>query len=847
MFHVQRRSGLRHLVVEDAEVEIAAGQLQAHAYSVAIAPDGKIVLAGNVVKADGGEDFAVARFNDDLTLDATFNGRGAQFSDFQSNADGARAVAVQDDLKIVVAGYALISGTIYTDYDFAVERFNEDGTLDTTFDGDGKWTYDAGSDADYANALAIQTDGKIVVAGGATPSIGCTDFMVVRLNSNGSYDSSFDGDGKASAGFGFCEGAQAVAVDPSNGSITLAGGDFGEHKHILVVRFLANGTLDSSFGGNEYGGAGGGPGTLIAPIIDKGTAYAVVVQPDHKTVVAGRALTLGYPDRFILMRFMPDGSFDPTFNGNGKVFTPFQTGTGAAGLAMQSDGSFVVTGGTQLARYRSDGSLDAGGVVDIVFDPAHTGSEATAVAIDTAGKLVSAGKVYRTDYDVAVARYEADYAGGLDPTFGTDFPQTGRSLFGITGSLETRAMAIRSDDKIVTVGDLYFNDFNFLVARFNANGTADPSCSGSGLATVDYGVGDDSATAVLTFGDKTYVGGTVRGPTNNDFGFLRLNDACAIDDTGGAVSGDYKFRFDLGGDDSLAAMLFQQGFGFVLAGTSSGNAVVVRTRQNIVSGNVTLDANFGTGGQTVLDLGNGETVTGLGRQSDGKFIVSGTADSGAGPSFFVARLRTDGLLDDTFGDTGVTFVSFNFTNNARALAIRDDDTIAIVGCTTTTRGEVFAVAQLTADGFLDSGFSSDGQATLRTGPSGEECAQAATFLDSDRLVVGGYSSIFGVRNFILAAFETNPTPTTTTTTTTNTTMPTTSTTTTPSSVCGDVTGDEAITASDALAVLRGAVGLGVCEPCICDADGSGTVAATDALLVLRVAVGQTAALECPAC
>ena len=133
------------------------------ANAVAIQPDGKIVLAG--VTSSMSSDFALARYNDDGSLDTTFSGDGKLTTDFAGNDDTGTGVAVQPDGRIVVAGYSF-SGT--TNHDFAVARYNPDGSLDTSFSGDGKQTADLGSN-DIATGIALQPDGKIVLAGYSEP------------------------------------------------------------------------------------------------------------------------------------------------------------------------------------------------------------------------------------------------------------------------------------------------------------------------------------------------------------------------------------------------------------------------------------------------------------------------------------------------------------------------------------------------------------------------------------------------------------------------------------------------------------------------------------------------------
>lgn len=642
------------------------------------------------------------------------------------------------------------------------------------------------------------------------------DFSVIRLTTTGSMDNSFSGDGRVDIGFGEHEGARALALDPFDGSMIVAGGGYYEADQFHVARLLANGTLDPSFGD---------AGRQVPAVNGLATAHAAFVQPDHKTVLAGRAFFVDGPDQFVLMRLSADGSLDPTFGDGGRVFTEFGVqSTGAIGLGMRFDGSFIAAGGIQAAGYRPDGALDAGGVVDFLFHPDHTGAEATALHVGEDGKLIAAGKVYLYDgYDVAHVRFQQDYSLGGDPTFGTETPQNGMSLVGGGGSREIRAVATRTDGTTAYVGQLYFDNYNVLVGRLKSDGTADGTCSGVGYNSTDYGFGDDSAVSIAVAGTKVLAAGTVAGPTGSDFGLVRFAENCSVDDAGAAVAQEYKFRFDLGGQDLLGAMVLQGGRP-VLAGTSADNVVVVRVRQNVLTGAVTLDPNFGTAGRTTINLGDGEVVTGLATQSDGKLIISGWVAIGGGSNFFVARTSAEGILDEDFGVGGLAYASFHASDFAQALAVRDDDKIAVVGCTSTTSGSVFAVAQFTASGALDTSFSSDGKATVRTGPSGEECAHAVTYLGHDRLVVGGYTSVFGIRQFVLAAFESDMVR-----------------------ECGDANEDGDVTATDALIALRTAVQSASCDLCVCDTNGSGSITASDALLILRAAVGQMVTMQCAGC
>ncbi len=178
----------------DGKVTTAILSGEDTAYAVAIQPDGKTVAAG--VSHNGSNlDFALVRYNLDGSLDTTFDGDGKLTTAILSGHDVARAIAIQADGKIVVAGYSANG----SNYDFALARYNADGSLGTSFDSDGKVTTAIFSGDDHARAIAIQSDGKIVVAGD-TYNGSDYDFALVRYNTDGSLDTSFDSDGIATTG-----------------------------------------------------------------------------------------------------------------------------------------------------------------------------------------------------------------------------------------------------------------------------------------------------------------------------------------------------------------------------------------------------------------------------------------------------------------------------------------------------------------------------------------------------------------------------------------------------------------------------------------------------------------------
>jgi uncharacterized delta-60 repeat protein/uncharacterized repeat protein (TIGR01451 family) len=193
------------------------------AHGVAIQGDGKIVAAGWAFAPVSGtqdfsDDFGLARYNIDGSLDPTFGVVGKVTTDFGGDLDYASDVAIQEDGKIVAAGVARVPGN-----DFALARYNTDGSLDPTFDGDGKVTTGfAGFDSAYG--MAIQADGRIVAAGLTLAGRFSADFALARYNTDGSLDPTFNGDGKVTTDFaGRDDEADAVAIQGDDGKIVAAG------------------------------------------------------------------------------------------------------------------------------------------------------------------------------------------------------------------------------------------------------------------------------------------------------------------------------------------------------------------------------------------------------------------------------------------------------------------------------------------------------------------------------------------------------------------------------------------------------------------------------------------------
>ncbi|HEX2234268.1 MAG TPA: delta-60 repeat domain-containing protein [Thermoleophilaceae bacterium] len=376
------------------------------ARAVAVQADGKIVAAGNGGSLND-QDFAVARYNPDGSPDTTFDGDGSVLTGF-GKGETANDVAIQADGKIVVAGYSTAGQN--GDEDFAVARYHADGELDSSFSGDGKELTNVtqccsppANDHDRGEDVAIQADGKIVVGGW-----GHLVFEVVRYEPDGDLDLTFDGDGKQTLAFGPDElqtRASGLAIEP-DGNIVQAGWSQGPNgTNFAVARYKTDGAPDDSFSGD---------GRRTTDIAGGGElASDVAVQPNGRIVVAGNTVPAGESQsRFALAAHTPEGVLDVSFAGDGtQVFDFGGSSFGGGRLAVQLDGKLLQAGGANddfaLARLTPDGALDATFSGDGKLTTDFGGGEfARGVAIQADGKVVLAGSGgLGGDSDFALARY----------------------------------------------------------------------------------------------------------------------------------------------------------------------------------------------------------------------------------------------------------------------------------------------------------------------------------------------------------------------------------------------------------------------------------------------------------
>ncbi|GGO31717.1 hypothetical protein [Deinococcus humi] len=402
------------------------------------------------------------------------------------------------------------------------------GSLDTTFGTGGIAVTPVGAGEDVPYALALQSDGKLIVAGSSTGNVS-DDFAVVRYTRDGEQDTTFGNGGKVIIDFaGRSDTARAVVVQ-GDGKIVVAGSatNAGNEERFGVARLTTNGTLDTNFG------VGGRVVTAFAGS-SADRASAILVQPDGRVVVGGQASFASSASGvdFALARYTAAGAPDASFGTGGQITTAMSTGNAkdtVRALALQGTGIVAVggEGDFKAARYTGSGTLDAafgtGGKVSAVFGGNIGG--ANAVVVDAQNRLLLAGD---SQNDTAVARLTEN--GALDASFG----DSGRKVLALSAGNWDAAtgLSVQTDGKIVLGGWVYEGNSsagNFAVTRLGANGQPDSGFGqgGTTITPVAPGSKADEARAVVLQSDERIpatriVAAGLRNDSNQDFALTRF-------------------------------------------------------------------------------------------------------------------------------------------------------------------------------------------------------------------------------------------------------------------------------------------------------------------------------------
>ncbi|HEY7986383.1 MAG TPA: cadherin-like domain-containing protein, partial [Methylophilaceae bacterium] len=770
------------------------------ANAIVLQADGKIVIAGTSITSGGSSEFAVARYNTDGTLDTSFDSDGKVTTTLGASAfdDVANSAVIQADGKIVVAGYSLDTNL---NFEFALVRYNTDGSLDTTFDSDGKVTTAIGSSHSQAGSVTLQADGKILVAGYST--IGTTqDFTLVRYNTNGSLDTTFDGDGKVVIALGAGTGdspAHSVTVQ-ADGKILVGGSSWnGSNYDFALLRFNADGSLDTSFDGD---------GKVITDFGATEGGLAVQVQSNGKILLAGNSGT-GNDRSFAIVRYNADGSLDTTFDGDGKVTTNIGAGNDTIySLAVQPDGKIIVTGKSSginsldftVARYNSDGTLDTSFDANLLNGTPTYHQNGSAVVLD------SDVQIFDKELHIA-GNLGGDY-NGASLTLSRHGGSNAQDLFSGTGTLGTLT---QGGDLVVggtAIGTVSTNSGGTLVLTFNDNATenlvdsalqqiaySNTSASQNTSAQIDWTFNDGNSGAQGTGGALSTTGSTtvtiiavdtppaltgspatlVAGTENVAYIVTDSNLLAGYTDADGDT-------LSVAGLTTNHGLLVNNGNGTYTVTQNADYHGVVNLNYSVIDnrgGNAVASQNFNIAAVNdapTFMIGNGQASTSAGLsdfafgvtlQADGKLVVAGESYGGTGISLSLLRYNADGSLDTSFDGDGKTTFNFGpnnvFGGNVQAwgenVTVQADGKILIAGSffNSVNNGSIlstgsFGIARFNSDGSLDSSFGIGGKVvTNHIGPDPATVSNAVWFgsniADVDSITVQADGKILLVGNY----------------------------------------------------------------------------------------------------
>jgi uncharacterized delta-60 repeat protein len=680
-------------------------------YSFVVQNDGKILAGGDFYYYKGVSANKIIRLNADGTRDTSFN-IGTGFN------NTVISIAIQPDGKILVGGF-------FTTYKGATEnyiiRLNADGSKDTTFNlGTGL--------SAYVNSIAIQTDGKILVGGNFTSYNGVSEYRIIRLNTDGTKDASFI------SGIGFNSFIRSIAVQ-ADGKI-LVGGNFTSYKGVAqskIIRLNTDGSKDTSFN------IGTGFDATVISIVAQADGKILVggFFTTYKGITENRIIRLntngnkdtsfttgvGFNNEVLSIAVQNDGKIllgggFSSYNGvtenriirlntDGTKDTSFSAGIGFShsvlSIALQNDGKILIGGDFIVYNGVAENKmtrLNADGTKDISFSTG-TGFNGyvNAIAEQTDGKILIGGSFnsFKRMTEKGIIRLNADGTKDVSFTTGT-----------ILNTFWVYSIVVQNDGKIIVGG--YFSDYNGItennIIRLNADGTKDTSF------TTGVGFNDYSYTIALQADGKILIGGAFtayNGVTENRI--IRLN-ADGTKDT--------SFVTGTGFNNNVKSIVVQTDGKILVGGYFTAYNGVTENRIIRLNADGTKDTSFTTGN------GFSSSVDAMAMQTDGKILAGGDFNSYKGVSENkIIRLNIDGTKDTSF-TTGDGFNSF-----VMSITVQNNGKIIITGAfnvydvTPENR-----VVRLNSDGTKDTSFT--------TGTGFETAAYCSLSVQNDeKILIGG--------------------------------------------------------------------------------------------------------------
>jgi uncharacterized delta-60 repeat protein len=679
------------------------GGLNEQSNAVVAQPDGKTLVGGNFDLYGQAKTGGIIRFNSNGTIDTDFHlnlgsGLARKISttaptNYQSRPI-VSSIALQSDGKILVVGrFELFNEIPVTN----IVRLNPDGTLDGSFTANSKGFNDQGF-FNSINAIAVQTDGKILVGGDFTFFNDIPINGFARLNADGSLDTVFNqntGTGMTNLEGEFQENGRVfdIKIQPDNKILVV--GYFKKFNGTVVnslVRLNSNGTIDSNFTNNNGTG-----------IPDSEQIENLTIQSDSKIIFSGPFSSFNGADVPNIVRLNLNGTIDTNFAINRDDFTSL-----IFSLRFNPTTQKILIGSGAapfLRQINLDGNRDNG------FTPSPLAVAVRSIDIQLDNKIVMAGGFFSN-----VGRLNSN--GILDNSF------LANSSTGFNERVEV--ITVQSDDKILVGGGFVAFDntpLNF-IARLNSDGTPDENFKNNN------GLGPNGPVlAIETQSDgKIIIGGLF-----TRFNGVVLNRIARLN-SDGTPDNDFNINAGTAFDNAVGAIAIQSD-GKILVGGSFSNFDGQNSRRMArLNSDGTLDTSFsvGTGFNTV----SGRPLRSLKIQENGKIVVAGSFSSFNAISVnYIARLNSDGSLDTSFKDN--TGSGFNFYGES--LAIQSDGKILVGGLFSSFNGvTVSGIVRLNSNGTLDTEFTNNvGSGTQKLGNTSSGGVYSLVVQLDEKIIGGG--------------------------------------------------------------------------------------------------------------
>lgn len=653
---------------------------------IAVQPDGKIIIVGFSQFYEG-INLVIIRLNSDGSRDESFNNNGIVKMRVNNNSSYANAVSLQTDGKIIVGGYFKNGSTSQA----IILRINPNGILDTTFGNQGITTITTGNNNDIIKDVAIQSDGKIVACG-ENALYGSKDFMTLRLNTDGSLDTTFNTTGIVFTGFGTNEDTASCLTMQSDGKILVGG--YGQTTistntsiNYCIARYNTNGTLDTTFSSD-------GKTSLGYPNVSD-MMNTILVSSGRIYLGGTSYVNTTNKNDFCIVALTDSGSLDTSYNGGQGVYR-HNSGFDDYGTCLVSQATHNYLFGISNNKFS-------------YFKLLTTNSNLYENLNFLSNNSHSLRKL-NTDY------YCYNRSGDFDTNIGalnftqngiinTNFGNQGISLFFNENNSATEpVLNITTDNKIILAG-------HEKVYKLNLDGTLDNNFANSGILNIPIGSDGFFLEDVVCSPDNTfYVIGHEQNIQPSNYLIFKFNATGTLVTTYGNSGkstipvNDYSYPFK--------ALLQSDGKLVIVGVSGSFSTVLENLTLARINTDGSLDTTFGTNGISIQNIqGMTPYPYSVKLQNDGKIIAafSYKPNPSIYNEFTLVRYNQNGILDTTFGNNGIAHTSIGDTDAyASDITILNDNKILAVGSNDQSTWKHLTLVLHNPDGTLDTSFGTNG-------------------------------------------------------------------------------------------------------------------------------------------